>query len=129
MRGLDANDFTAATKSAQVKNGTKSQPICTTCTRPSSSGPVRPETDLPVFTDADIRGVMSKSMKVIERITTIVNRLSGMDDKGSKEGVGSSGKRPATGEWDRFVLELAGGSGVHAPSYFSGRPRTGPLNR
>lgn len=86
VRGLDANDFTAATKSAQVKNGNEiTADLHNLYAALVIKGLYDPETDLPVFTDADIRGVMSKSMKVIERITTIVNRLSGMDDKGSKE--------------------------------------------
>lgn len=86
VRGLDANDFTAATKAAQVKAGNETTvDLHNLYAALVIKGLYDPSTDTPIFTDADIKAVMGKSMKVIERVTTLVNKLSGMDDKGSKE--------------------------------------------
>ncbi len=91
LRGMDVDSFTGIQKAAVQPDG--STDLRQVYLSMLVAGVYDPETGQPVFTEADKPALAGKSMRVIERLVAVLNRLSGMGEKGDvKAAVDAEGK-------------------------------------
>lgn len=92
LRGLDVNAFTAITRATKTGPGNDLD-LRLMYINLLVQGAFDPATGEPVWSDADGAAIAGKSMKVVERLATVINRLSGLNaDRDETASVDAEGK-------------------------------------
>lgn len=92
VKGLDVADFTSAQRQAKSPGPKGEFTLDRMYAALIVRGVCDPTTNEAIFTDADAGLILTKSMKVIERLSGKINELSGMDDGDEAKAVEDAGK-------------------------------------